>query len=89
CYFLMQEFDEPGFLNVGTGVDHSIKTLAHMIAKEVGYGGEIVHDLSKPDGTPRKLMDVSKLANLGWRARIDLRTGIKQVYAGLTNQDWF
>ena len=89
CYFLMQHVDEPGFLNIGTGVDHSIKTLAQMIAEEVGFVGEIVHDLSKPDGTPRKLMDVNRLERLGWQARISLKEGIQQVYAGLTNQDWY
>lgn len=80
CYFLMQNFDEPGFLNAGTGVDLEIGELARLVSRIVGYEGEIVHDLSKPDGTPRKLMDVSKLHALGWRARIGLEEGIAMVY---------
>jgi len=80
CYFLMQSFDEPGFLNVGTGVDIEIGELAKLICKIVGYQGEIVHDLTKPDGTPRKLMDVTKLHALGWTAKIGLEPGIQMVY---------
>ncbi len=83
CSFLMQNWDEPGFLNVGTGTDLSIKDLALMIKEIVGYTGEIVHDTSKPDGTPRKLMDVSRLHALGWQHRISLAQGIRKVYAEL------
>ena len=83
CSFLMQNWDEPGFLNVGTGTDLSIKDLALMIKEIVGYTGEIVHDTSKPDGTPRKLMDVSRLHALGWQHRISLPQGIRKVYAEL------
>lgn len=83
CYFLMQNWDEPGFLNVGTGTDLSIKDLALLIKDIVGYSGDIVHDTTKPDGTPRKLMDVSKLHGLGWKHRINLREGIQSVYASL------
>lgn len=86
CYFLMQHFNEPGFVNIGTGVDLPILELAQMVQRIVGYQGEIRHDLSKPDGTPRKLMDVSKLHNLGWKARIDLEAGIRSVYESVKDQ---
>ncbi|MCC7523660.1 MAG: GDP-L-fucose synthase [Chitinophagaceae bacterium] len=80
CYFLMQQYDEPGLVNVGVGEDISIKELALMIGKIVGFEGEMQHDLSKPDGTPRKLMDVSRLHAMGWKAKIGLREGISEVY---------
>ncbi|MBK8502201.1 MAG: GDP-L-fucose synthase [Saprospiraceae bacterium] len=89
CLFLMTHFDEPGFVNVGVGEDISILDLALLIAKIVGYQGQVEYDLSKPDGTPRKLMDVSKLSSLGWKAKIDLEQGIKSVYAGCTSADWY
>jgi len=80
CFFLMENYDEKEFLNVGTGVDLPILELAKMISRIVGFEGGIEHDLSKPDGTPRKLMDVSKLAGLGWKSSIQLEDGIKSVY---------
>lgn len=80
CYFLMERYDEPGFVNIGVGGDLPILELAQLIRRIVGFNGEIRHDLSKPDGTPRKLMDVSKLSALGWKARIGLEDGIRQVY---------
>lgn len=80
CYFLMQRYDEPGFINIGVGEDLPILELARLVRRIVGYTGEIRHDLSKPDGTPRKLMDVSKLTALGWKAKIGLEEGIKSVY---------
>lgn len=80
CYFLMERYDEPGFVNIGVGEDLPILELAQLIRRIVGFNGEIRHDLSKPDGTPRKLMDVSKLSALGWKARIGLEDGIRQVY---------
>lgn len=80
CYFLMQQYNEDGFVNIGTGEDITIKDLALMVKEVVGYEGNIEHDLSKPDGTPRKLMDVQKLHNLGWKDRIGLREGIGKVY---------
>jgi GDP-L-fucose synthase len=80
CYFLMQNYNEPGLINIGTGEDITIKDLALLIKEVVGYTGSIEHDLSKPDGTPRKLMDVQKLNNLGWKASIGLREGIEKVY---------
>ncbi len=86
CYFLMQHYDEPGFVNIGTGEDLPILELAQLVKKIVGYTGAIEHDLSKPDGTPRKLLDVSKLHAKGWKAKIDLETGIKQVYQDIQTQ---
>jgi GDP-L-fucose synthase len=80
CVFLMQEYDEPGLINIGTGEDIEIGELALLISKIIGFEGEIVHDLSKPDGTPRKLMDVTKLHNFGWRHTIGLEEGIRKVY---------
>jgi len=80
CFFLMQQYNEPGFVNIGTGEDLEIGELALLIKKTVGYEGEIKHDLSKPDGTPRKLMDVTKLHKLGWKASISLEEGIRKVY---------
>ncbi len=79
CLFLMETFDEAGFVNIGTGVDLPIRELAEIVKKTVGFQGDIVLDTTKPDGTPRKLMDVSKLHNLGWRHKIDLTDGIKMV----------
>ena len=80
CYFLMQHFDEAGFVNIGTGEDIPIGELAMLIKDIVGYNGSLEFDTSKPDGTPRKLMDVTKLHALGWRASIGLREGIEKVY---------
>jgi GDP-L-fucose synthase len=80
CYFLMQNYNEPGLINIGMGKDISISDLANLIKEIVGFKGEIVYDTSKPDGTPRKLMDVSKLNGLGWRASIPIYEGIKDVY---------
>jgi len=80
CYFLMQSYNEPGFVNIGTGTDLTIKDLALLIKKIIGFEGELNFDSSKPDGTPRKLMDVSRLHNLGWRHKIELEEGIKLAY---------
>ncbi len=89
CYYLMQNYDGDTALNVGTGEDISIADLAHLIKDIVGYEGEIVNDLSKPDGTPRKLLDVSGINALGWKARISLEDGIRSVYQGLQDADWY
>ncbi len=86
CYFLMQHYNDEGFVNIGTGEDLTIKELALMVKDIVGYTGNIEHDLSKPDGTPRKLMDVQKLHSLGWTARIGLREGIEKVYREFIQQ---
>lgn len=80
CVFLMNAYDGEQFVNIGSGTDLTIKDLALLIKDIVGFKGEIVHDLSKPDGTPRKLMDVSYLHSLGWKHKIELREGITQVY---------
>ncbi|WP_421796989.1 GDP-L-fucose synthase [Haliscomenobacter sp.] len=89
CFHLMQTYNEAGLVNVGVGHDLSIKDLALLIRDVVGYQGAIVHDLSKPDGTPRKLMDVAKLTAVGWQAKIGLEEGIRRVYAQLGNETWF
>jgi len=88
CYYLMETYNEEGLVNIGTGTDVSILELAQTIQEVVGYEGNITHDLSKPDGTPRKLMDVSKLANAGWTAKIALRQGIEMVYADVKDEVW-
>jgi GDP-L-fucose synthase len=80
CYFLIQNYSDHGFVNIGVGEDISIKDLATLIKKIVGYEGKIEHDYTKPDGTPRKLMDVSKLTALGWKATTSLEEGITKVY---------
>ena len=80
CVFLMKNYSEEGLINIGVGEDLSIKELAEMIKDIVGYKGKIVFDASKPDGTPRKLMDVTKLSSFGWKASIQLKEGITQVY---------
>ena len=80
CLFLMEEYDEAGLLNAGTGEDITIEDLALTIRDIVGYEGGITFDTSKPDGTPRKLLDVSKLHDLGWKHEIGLREGITKVY---------
>jgi GDP-L-fucose synthase len=80
CVYLMEHYNEPGLVNIGVGEDISIKDLALLVKKIVGYEGEIVHDTSRPDGTPRKLMDVGKLHGFGWRHSIPLEDGIEGVY---------
>jgi GDP-L-fucose synthase len=81
--FLMQNYDEPEFINVGTGEEITIADLVRLVMRVVGYRGKITFDSSKPDGTPRKLLDVSRLNSLGWRHKIDLETGIRSTY------EWF
>jgi len=78
--FLMQNYDDPGIVNVGTGEDIAIADLAHLVARVVGYSGRIVFDTSKPDGTPRKLLDTSRLRETGWQHRIGLEEGIRATY---------
>ena len=80
CLFLMQQYNEAGFVNIGTGEDLEIRELALLVKTIVGYTGKITNDFSKPDGTPRKLMDVGKLHQLGWTASISLEEGIRTVY---------
>lgn len=81
CFFLLKNYDEEMFVNIGTGEDLSIKALAEMIKDIVGYTGELKWNTDKPDGTPRKLMDVGRLHKMGWKHRIGLREGITSVYA--------
>src|SRR5436190_6244191 len=80
CLFLMKNYNEGGLINIGVGEDLTIKELAEMIKDIVGYKGKIVFDSSKPDGTPRKLMDVSRISELGWKAQVKLNEGIKAIY---------
>ena len=81
CLYLMLNYSERSLINIGTGEDITIRDLALLIKKEVGFEGDLVFDSSKPDGTPRKLMDVSKLHSRGWRHRIELSEGIKLAYS--------
>ena len=83
CLFLLQKYDSPEIINVGCGEDISIRELAELICGVVGFDGELAWDTTKPDGTPRKLLDTTKLNNLGWRPAISLRDGIARTY------DWF
>lgn len=83
CIYLMQHYDEPDIINIGTGEDVTIRELAETIRDIVGFAGELAFDTTKPDGTPRKLLDVSKLHALGWRAKTPLKEGIAQTY------DWY
>lgn len=80
CVFLMQNYSEEAFVNIGTGTDISIKALAEMVKKIVGFEGALIWDSSKPDGTPRKLMDVSRLHGLGWHHQMELEQGIALAY---------
>lgn len=87
CVYLMENYnysDIGEFVNIGTGKDLTIKELAEFIKEIVGYGGDIVYDTSKPDGTPQKLLDVTKLHNLGWKAQISLKEGVKNAYEWYT-----
>lgn len=86
CYFLMDNYNEPGAINVGTGSDITIEDLAYLVKRIVGFEGAIVFDTSKPDGTPKKQLNVSKINHLGWSAKISLEEGIRLAYASfLTN----
>ena len=80
CYFLMDSYNEPNLINIGTGEDLTIKDLALLLKKVIGFEGELTFDSSKPDGTPRKLMDVSKLHQLGWKHQVELEEGVKLAY---------
>jgi GDP-L-fucose synthase len=86
CYFLLQNYNEAGLVNIGWGEDVSIKKLAEMIALEVGYAGALEFDAKKPDGTPRKLMDTTKINNLGWKASIKLKQGISKTIEEVKDQ---
>lgn len=88
CLHLMEHYSEQGLVNIGTGEDVTIKELAELIQGIVGYAGNIRWNTDKPDGTPRKLMDVSKINSFGWKASIDLPTGIKMVYESIKDTNW-
>ena len=85
CYFLLQNYNEQGLVNIGCGTDISIKELAELIVAEVRYEGKLEFDSTKPDGTPRKLMDTSKINKLGWQATINLQNGIKRTINEVSN----
>jgi len=80
CLFLMENYDEEEIVNVGTGKDITIRGVAELVQKVVGFSGDLQFDTSKPDGTPRKLLDVSKINKLGWSPRIPLREGLASTY---------
>ncbi|WP_029272100.1 GDP-L-fucose synthase [Flavobacterium sp. KJJ] len=88
CLFLMENYNDSGLVNIGIGDDISILDLAILVKKIVGFEGEILTDTTKPDGTPRKLMDVSKLSSLGWKAKITLEEGIQKVYDEIKDTNW-
>ncbi len=88
CLYLMQHYNQKGLVNIGTGSDITILELAQLVKSITGFEGEIVLDASKPDGTPRKLMDVGKMTAAGWAAKISLQQGIAQVYNEIKNKEW-
>lgn len=89
CVFLMENYNEPGHVNIGSGSEISIKDLALLIQEIVQYNGNLVFDSTKPDGTPRKLMDNSKVNGMGWTPKISLHEGISRVYNDVKNQGFF
>ena len=89
CFFLLQHYSEKDIINIGCGEDISIKNLALIIKEIVGFEGELAFDTSKPDGTPRKLLSIDKLHNLGWKHQIELEEGIKSVYKEVLNKQLF
>lgn len=86
CAFLLRLSEPPDWINIGTGTDVTIRELTETVAQVTGFTGNIAWDSTKPDGTPRKLMDVSKLAALGWRARVELREGVERTYASFLSE---
>lgn len=88
CVFLMENYNEAGLVNIGVGEDISILDLAILVKKVVGFEGEILTDITKPDGTPRKLMDVSKLSGFGWKAKTTLEEGVQKVYNEIKDTNW-
>ncbi len=87
CVYLMENYEGNEHINIGTGTDISIKDLAELIKKVIGYEGKIVFDPTKPDGTPRKLLDVSKLTNAGWKPKVDLEEGLRLTYEFYKNEE--
>jgi GDP-L-fucose synthase len=88
CVFVMENYSGAGMLNIGTGEDITIAEFAALVADVVGYKGKLTFNTSRPDGTPQKLLDVSKIAALGWRARIELREGLASAYADFLKGGW-
>jgi GDP-L-fucose synthase len=86
CYFLLTKYNEQGIINIGCGEDLSIRELAELISLEVNYSGKLVFDITKHDGTPRKLMDTDKINNLGWKASIKLQEGIRRTILEVQDQ---
>jgi GDP-L-fucose synthase len=86
CLFLMQQYEAPEIINIGVGKDHSIREMALMIKKVIGYTGELMFDATKPDGTLRKLLSVDKINALGWYAGIELEEGIQRTYEDFVNK---
>ena len=88
CLFLMDQYESEDIINVGWGTDdQTIKELAVLIAEVVGFEGELIWDTSKPDGTPRKVLDCGKLTNLGWKPKVHLREGLEQAYQWFMQQE--
>ncbi|HCP00043.1 MAG TPA: GDP-fucose synthetase, partial [Rhodospirillaceae bacterium] len=88
CVYLMQNYSDEPFVNIGTGEDISIANFAALVADVIGYTGSFEYDTSRKDGTPRKLVDVTRLSELGWRSKINLREGIERTYSWyLENED--
>ena len=85
CFYVLQEYNEKEHINIGTGEDISIKDLSELIKRKVNYNGEIIFDNSKPDGTPRKLLDVSKIKSMGWSHKISLEEGIEKTIIEVNN----
>ena len=81
CVFVLKNYSSSQFINIGTGEDITIAEFAQTVAEVVGFRGQIVYDTSRPDGTPRKLVDVSRLSTMGWRAKITIREGLGKAYA--------
>ena len=86
CYFLMQKYDSPDIINIGSGLDYSIREMAEMIKKITEYNGNIEFDETKPDGTPRKLLNIDKIKQIGWAANIDLENGLMNTYADFASR---
>lgn len=86
CYFLMQKYDSPEIINIGSGLDYSIREMAGLIKKITQFSGDIVFDDSKPDGTPRKLLNIDKIKQIGWEAQIDLENGLVNTYSDFSSR---
>jgi GDP-L-fucose synthase len=88
CRFLLETYDSPEIVNVGCGQDVTIRQLAELMCEVVGFEGQLKFDTSKPDGTPRKLLDISRIRSVGWEPEISLRDGLAQTYAWFLKNAW-